>query len=293
LLAHLSDYICTVLSGIWDALNSNIAIAFIGGLTGAFGGALGAQHIVERSKRRDDLLKELRNTNAAAMVAFVICNAAISLKSQHVQPMHEQFTREKEALRIFKEQRATGQIQGNAEYRYKADLRAFPAPTVPIETLKNLLFQKISAYGRPLALVSVIEQSLISLREAIEKRDILVQRFASGSIPTEQIPQYYFGMPLPSGDTNQEYPDLVEAIHSYIDDIAFFSALLCADLIAHGNRAHEAFTKKFGKGALKVITADFSGPRQKGLIPPETQYANWLNAFSEHDSADSKEGHKK
>jgi hypothetical protein len=293
MLAQLLDCIWIAFSSVWEAVNSNFAIALIGGLTGAFGGALGAQHIVERGKRRDELLKELRNTNAATMAAFSACNAALALKKQHVQPMYEQFEREKKALTNFKAQRAAGKVPGNTGYHFVADLRTFPALVVPIETLKDLVFHKISAYGRALALVSVLEQSLLGLTEGIVKRDILIQRFSTGAVPAERLHLYYFGMPLPTGDTNQEYPDLVEAIHSYVDDVAFFSALLCSDLIAHGNRVHSAFTKRFGKGAPKVSTVDFSGPRQKGLIPPEAQYADWLNAFSQDDPSESEERRKK
>lgn len=284
MLAELTSCISTLLNHAWSLLNSSFAISIIGGLTGALGGALGAQHIVERSKRRDELLKELRNTNAAIMVAFSICNAALALKKQHVQLMYEQFAKEKEALRAFNEQRATGQRQGNAEFRYVADMRTFPAPVVPIETLEALVFEKLSAYGRPLALVSVLNQSLVGLRDAIGKRDVLIHRIATGVIPAEQLPQYYFGMPLPTGDTNQEYPDLIEAIHSYVDDVAFFSALLCTDLVRHGNGIHAVFTKKFRKGAPEVSAADFTGPREKGLIPPDDQYIDWLKAFMEDES---------
>jgi hypothetical protein len=266
------------------AINSNLATAFIGGLTGAFGGALGAQRIVERSKRRDDLIKELRNINAAIMVTVSTCNAALTLKKQHVQPMYEQFEKEKAALSVFMDQRAKGQISGDAEYRFMADLKTYPAPTVPIETLKDLVYSKISAYGRPLALVAVLEQLLVGLRDAIAKRDTLVQRFASGVVPAEQLSQYYFGMPLRGGDTNQEYPDLAWAIHSYVDDVVFFSQLLCSDLIKHGNEIRDAYSKKYGKGVQKVSTANFSGPREKGLIPPDSQYSDWLNAFVSDDT---------
>lgn len=267
-------------------------MAVLGGLAGALGGALGAQHIVERSRRRDELLKELRNTNSATMIALTTCNTALSLKKQHVQPMFELFAQDKEALRKFKEQRATGQRQGNAVYHFTADLKTFPAPVVPIETLKDLAFHRISAYGRVLALVSVLEQSLLGLKEAVLRRDLLIQRFVSGAVPAEQLPQYYFGTPLHTGDTNHEYPDLVEAIHSYVDDIAFFSALLCTDLIEHGNSIRTAYTKSFGKDAPKVSTVDFSGPRQKGLIPPDAQYADWLNGFSMVDSSYNEGGQK-
>lgn len=264
-------------------LNSAFTTSLIGALAGAYAGARAAQRITERSKDREQLLSQIRTTNAATMVAFSACNAGLAVKKQHVQSMYEEFVRAKAELQAYRQQRATGQRQGNAEYRFVADMRIFPAPSAPIETLKDLVFHRISAYGRPLALVAVLEQSFAGVKEMIAKRDALIHRFASGAVPKELLPNYYFGMPLPNGDTNQEYPDLIEGIHSYVDDVAFFSSLLCTDLVAHGNRAHALFTKQFGKGAPKVSTADFASPRKQGLIPPDTQYADWLKAFAEQD----------
>lgn len=262
-------------------LNSAFTISLIGALAGAYAGARAAQRITERSKEREQLLSQIRSTNAATMVAFSACNAGLAVKKQHSQPMYEEFVRAKVELQTLRQQRATGQRQGKTEYTFVADMRVFPAPSAPIETLKDLVFHRISASGRPLALVAVLEQSFAGVKEMIAKRDALIHRFASGAVPKELVPNYYFGMPLPSGDINREYPDLIEGIHSYVDDIAFFSSLLCTDLVAHGNRAHAAYTKQFGKGAPRVSTADFTGPRAKALIPPDTQYADWLNAFAE------------
>lgn len=275
-------YICTFISGAWKVVNSSFVIAFVGGLTGAFGGALGAQRIVERNRNREELLRELRNTNAAIMVSFTISNAALALKKQHIQPMYESFTKEKENLRKFQKEASSQQPQGRRQYRLTADFRSFPAPITPIETLQELLFHKISAHGRPLALAAVLEQSLIGLKDAINKRDSLAQKFGNGEIPSELVAQYYLGLHLPNGDINQEYPDLVEVIHSYCDDIIFFSTLLCTDLVEHGERTHKEFTKKFGKRAPNVSTADFSSPRKSGLIPSESQYTDWLNGFKGH-----------
>lgn len=279
---QIISQLCSLLSSAWEIVNSGFVIAFIGGLTGAFGGALGAQHIVERSKKREELLRELRNTNAAIMVSFTISNAVLALKKQHVQPMYESFMAEKENLRKFQEDPSIQQLHGKRQYHLTADFRSFPAPITPIETLQELLFHKISAYGRPLALAAVLEQSLIGLKDSITKRDSLAQKFGNGEIPSELIAQYYLGLPLPNNDINQEYPDLVEAIHSYSDDIIFFSTLLCADLVEHGERIHEVFTKKFGNNAPNVSTADFASPRKNGLIPSESQYIDWLNGFREH-----------
>ena len=268
-----------------SVLNSAFAIAILGGFVGAAGGALAAQQIAERVKRREDLLKELRNTNAAIVVSFSICNAGMALKKQHVQPMHEQFGKEKELLHEFLAKRSKGIIPANAEHQIAADLRSYPAPTTALETLKGLVFEKISAYGRALALVSVLDQSLVGLREAIAKRDAWAHRFSSGGIPKNTFQHYYLGLQLPSGDTNQEYPDLIFAIHSYTDDVIFFSSLLCADLIKHGEAVREPLTRKSENGVPRVSTADFAGPRASGLLPPDDQYADWLNGFTEQKAA--------
>lgn len=62
----------------------------------------------------------------------------------------------------------------------------------------------------------------------------IVQNFAESSDPalSNNFPYYYFEVPLGTGVMHQEYSDLTEAIHSYLDDIVFFSSLLCPDLEA-------------------------------------------------------------
>lgn len=265
----------------WQFLNSNLAIAFIGGFAGAIGGALGAQRIAERSRKREERLKELRYTNAAIMVAHTICNAALSLKKQHVQPMREGFLKAKADLDAFKAKRDAGEIAGDVEFHVQMDMRTYPAPIVPIETLKHIAFQEISAVGRPLALVSVIEQSLIGLTSAIAKRDQIIRSFASGAIPEQSHANYYFGLPHQGGHVNQEFPDLVEAIYSYVDDLTFFSSLLCSDLMKHGAKVREVLVKESRKQVPHVSEADFSGPVKSGLMPPESQYSDWLKGFVE------------
>jgi hypothetical protein len=281
-MACIPDWLS--LANATAVLNSAFTTSLVGALAGAYAGARAAQIITERSKERDALVSQIKSTNAATMVCFSAFNAGVALKKQHVQSMHDAFEAAKKQLQEFKSQRASGQRQGNTEYVFLADMRTFQSPSAPIETLKDLVFNKISAYGRPLALVSVLEQSFAGLREAIAKCDALIQRFSNASIPKELFHCYYFGSRLPSGDTNQEFPDLVAAIHSYVDDIVFFGSLLCADLIAHGHRVHEAFTKKFGTGAPKVSTIDFTGPRESKLIPPNEQYKGWLNAFTTEEA---------
>ena len=55
------------------------------------GGAWAAQRIAERAKSKDEILKEIRATNASIILAFWICNTLILAKRQVVQPMKTRF----------------------------------------------------------------------------------------------------------------------------------------------------------------------------------------------------------
>ena len=56
--------------------NSAFVISLIGALAGAYAGATAAQRIAERTKERDQLLTQIRSTNAAIMVALAGAPAA-------------------------------------------------------------------------------------------------------------------------------------------------------------------------------------------------------------------------
>lgn len=278
--------LATIAAAGWSLLNSDFAIAFLGGLTGAVGGALGAQRIVERTRKREELLRELRYTNAAIMVSFSVCNAALSLKKQHVKPMREEFIDAKAKLQEFKAKRQAGKVSSTTEFEVKLDMRTYPAPVVPLESLKHMVFQEISVTGRPLALVAVIEQSLIGVTKAIAKRDLMIQKFASGAIPENLRVNFYFGLALPGGHRNEEFADLVEAVYSYVDDIAFFSSQLCVDLMEHGKSVRAALLKKSRKQVPKVSEVDFTNARASELMPLSSRYLDWLNAFVEQSATD-------
>lgn len=277
--ALLLQYATAALDWLLEALKSNFSIALVSGFAGGYAGAAAPQHVIEKGKRREELTKEIRNTNAATMVSFSVCNAALALKKQHVQPLYEQFHRAKQEIERFLQQRAAGQIPREHAFEFTADFRTFPPLEVPLDSLKELVFHRISAYGRAVALVSVIEQSLVGVKSSILKREQFVQCVQSGGISGDDLPRYYFGQPLPGGETNQEYTDLVEAIHSYLDDVTFFTALLCSDLVEHAKAVRERFVAAFGKDAPHVSEPDFSGPRERRLIPPDDQYRDWLRAF--------------
>src|SRR5690348_15973525 len=96
-------------------------------------------------------------------------------------------------------------------------------------------------------------------------------------------------MPLQNGETNQDYPDLIFAIHSYLDDVAFFTYLLCPDLTNHARKLHMAIPESTRVTAPKPTEADFTAARASELIPPDAQYVDWLRAFPHSRADDSAE----
>lgn len=265
----------------WEGLktlaNSAFITSLVGALAGAWAGARAAQKIAERSKAKDVALAELRSTNAAIMVSFSIFTSILSLKNQHVKPMYAAFQTEKVKLAEVEAKRAAGE---KAQLEFQADMRKFPTIVVPIEVLRDLLFQKTSATGRPLALVAILVQSLQGLDQTIATRDRLIDAFAQ-KVPKEIMPRLYFGLPLPNGDLDKTFPDVVEAAHSYTNDVAFFSKLLCEDLMEHGARVHKATEKLLGAQAPRVSQVDFTTPKAAALLPPDTDYDQWTNGFKE------------
>lgn len=267
----------------WKSLNSNFFTALLGAAAGAFAGAWASQRIADRSKRKSELLLQFRSINAAIMVSGTICNSYLGFKKQFAAPLLEKFNRDKGDAYASIEKHRTGQIDG-AQYHFQADFRSFVVPLAPIESLKELVYSKLSLTGRPLSAVAHAEQAISGLAVAMAKRDAFAERPLAGTITDKELPYYYFGITLPSGHTNELYPDLVDAIHSYTNDIVFFSSHLCDDLVAHGKRVRTAYIQDFGKKIPEVTTIDFSGPKASGLFPPESEHAAWLAGFREIDS---------
>lgn len=255
-------------------LNSNFTAA----LAGALGGALVAQRIGDRAKQREALLQEIRSTNAAIMVTFTICNAGLALKKQFIKEICETYNAKKEELKEFQRRRAAG--QPTQPFEFQADFRTLQMPVVPVDLLRTQVYERISASGRPLALVAALIGVVASLTDTIQKRNKLIDRFREqGPAGTDQLPTFYFGLPFGPGHVSTEFPDTVESLQSLTDDVIFFSELLGKDLMAHGKRILDQYRKVAKVKKEKIFSVDFAEPHKKGLMPDAANYTNWLKAF--------------
>jgi len=282
-ISTISEYLqhswCVLRNFLSSSLDSNLSIAFFSSLAGAFGGAIAAQRVIEKSKEKEAVLRELRSTKAAVMVSLSICNAHLALKRQHSLPLYEQFTKDREKAEDIYHKLDSG-FAVTEPFHFTGDMKTFSAPSVPIDTLQNLVFNEISAHGKALSAVSFLQGAYAGLKEVLSHREKLIAKFHSKEISEKEFPYYYFGIKMPTGHINQEYPDLIDAIHSYINDVIFFSVAICEDLAAHGNQLRSVH-KKLIKKVAEVHAPDFSGPKESGLIPPDSEYSSWTGSFKE------------
>lgn len=263
-----------------NLLNSAFTTSLLGSLAGAFAGAFMAQRIAERSKHRAELLGEIRNTNAAIAIVFGICNSLLALKKQHVKNLKESYDAQKAAVLEFKQKHKTREIQNDVAFEFQADLQTLQAPVLPMDTLKEVVFERLSIVGRPLNLVVTLTQTVQSLEESLTMRNKLIQGYKTEfAIDPQRINPLYFGFPYSGSHVNLDYPSTIDAIYSQTDDGIFFGNLLCKDLHEHGKQLSGAFKRKFKMDSPRVAEVDFSPATADGMMPDEKNYADWTTAF--------------
>ena len=268
------DWACSTLDVLGMLLSSPFTLSLLGAAAGACAGAVVATRLVARRQRRDDLAAEIRNTNVATMVALSICHKGLGLKRGHVQPVAARFAADLAGHLEFARQRRTGERQGNTPPVVTIDRRAVPSLTFPIVTLQRLLFDKISMFGRSLALMTTLSETAGWLTNANAKRNELLDRAHRIANALELAQFYYGGGPSAA---NRDYPETLQAVVDHTDELIFFSATLCHDLAAHAQKLRADWVREFGRRDVPEVTAvDFTAARQNGLMPAEERFAEWL-----------------
>lgn len=265
------------LNNYWASVQSLLNSNFITAFAGAGAGALGAQYLVERTKLREELIKEIRGTNKASVIALGIFNSLLNIKKQHIKGLKENFDMQKIAY----EKHAKGQELAEPDWdalKLKMDLQNLTMPKLPMKILQIQVFEKLSLIGRPLNLASYLHQTLTCLYSSLEERNQLISSFKSLEFPQSMHLSLYLGIPN-KNTVDSSYPDLINAIYTYTDDSIFFSYLLCEDLIAHGQQITINFQNKLGKEAPKVNIIDFTDAKKSGLMPDVSNYKDWYDKY--------------
>ncbi|MCE9685132.1 hypothetical protein LZP73_02755 [Shewanella sp. AS16] len=263
---------------VYKLLNSQFMSSVIGTLTGAFAGAYAAHKIGMGAKRRELLEAQMRYTNVATSSAFLTCNTVLGLKSQHIQSMYTSYIFEKDNFET-----ALRNPPASEPIHFEMDLKVLHMPFVPFDDVSGIIQGQVNVRGRSLALVSTIKNSLTSLSEGLEYRNRLIDQLKTKfqGLQEEHKLKIYFGLPLPDGNIHQEYSDTLPAIYQYIDDVIFFSSLLCSDLVEHGEKIRAQYRKEFGRHLEKTTSPNFKTEKADKLMPDAKDYEDWLNMFQE------------
>jgi hypothetical protein len=254
--------------------------SLVGALAGAYAGAIAAQKIGERSKARTELQVQIRNTNAAIILSFMVFNNAISLKRQQTKELCDAYFKKKSELEIFTKKLKAGEISPGIPFEYQRDFRSFPFPAFPIDALRSIVYEKISVYARPLALVVALEGALSSLADTIAKRNELIANCKALEASDQVRTALYFGLAYGDGHVSTEYLDTMMGLQTQTDDVVFFSHLLCNDLVTHGNKVLYHFKSQFKRVSEQIHAIELPDKTAE-LMPPDERYSEWLSGFRE------------
>lgn len=280
------EFILTQATWVKEFANSNFFTALCASLAGAVAGACVAQRTTERAKLREEMIREIRDTNAAIMLAFTICNSLLSLKKQHVKALKTDYDETRDLAIEHAQKAQSNDTQGKGRFKIKADLKTLPHLKLPTDALQKIVFERLPTTGRPLALVISLIEAKFSLNDVIEKRNKLIEQYQTSVLGNqEHFVALYLGLPDVNGHTNQEYPDAMNAIHSNVDEIIFFSNLLCRDLQQHGEDLAINFKREFRGPIPPISKVDFGMAHSAGLMPSEDDFADWLQGFAKKSDA--------
>ena len=279
--------LCIDFGALWqstkDIFNSGFFIAIVGSLAGAFAGTYGAQRIIAKGKEREELLAEIRNTNAATVVALAICNSFLSIKKQHVKCLKRSFDAQKTDYLNRVREFNLGQLRiADPPSTLSFNLQVLILPKFPLVILRNQIFEKLSLDNRrPLMLVNSLDETVQAVNTSVTNRNRLIDAWRAAYLSPDDILPLYFGLPQEGTHTiNLEYPALIDAIYQQTDDGIFYSKMLCDDLYDHNVRLINRFKQRFRADAPGAIDKpDFSTPQNEGLMPSDANYQDWITLF--------------
>jgi hypothetical protein len=268
MLEPLTDFFPSLIT----FLNSNFVLALLASMAGAYFGATAAQKVIQRTKKKEELERELRYANSVIALAVTVCNMALGLKRQIVKPLVDTYKQEQE--RFEKHHQIS---VGQSTFNYSADFQNFGGPSLPIKSLKDILFKDVNATNRALSAVAFLDESASGLIEMLSKRRDLIEDFKRGDYTSEQLAFHYFGLKMPSGNTYREYSDSIHGMEDYLDNVIFFSKLISEDIEKYSQGLKER--EKLIPSDFSINGSDFSVPEEMGLIPSEESYSDWLSGF--------------
>lgn len=261
----------------WSADYGLLLTTIIGVLAGTVIGAWVAGYIKEKNKIREQITKEIRDTNTAIVLALAITKCAINLKRKHNKSLEENYysARGRNFEIIARVQAGLPQNEAAQINLVKLDPIAPPTPL-----LLDIVFSRISASGRSLTVVSELNDAITNLNTVLKTRSELIAKFKKNDLLPHVTEEYfYLGLRHTNGQTDEEYLDSIVGISNYTNDVIFFGSILCDDLRDHAKLLVTSFNKKRLGTPPDIKEFDLSVALEEGWIPSSENYETWTTNF--------------
>lgn len=276
--ADFANWAHTAFNALWRLANSSFFISLSGALAGAAGGAIGAQHLLDRQKQREIATAEFRASSVAMLICLDLFNACLSLKSQHLQDLKTSFDQDSKAFSVFRERLDNDPIN-SGRFEKLIDFRTLPTLDWPSEGIRTLALEKITLPPKPILLVLALTKAFQSLNSFIQERNILIEDFRNNpnADPVRRFEALY-GHPDSSGNKDERYSSVLNAIYMMNDDCIFFSKNLIEELERHASSINET-----GRLKQRVHKPELHNARTAALLPDENNYATWKDVVYSSD----------
>lgn len=248
-------------STVWEILGIGLASGIA-----AYFGARGAQRVISRNNALDIARRELHAIASAQLICVSIANSAMAMKRQHVMPLAQKYSCH------IKSAESALNNEGSV-LKIEMDLQKFPVPLLSTGQLEKLLFENIILSGRAFGALYALMGAKNLMKESIELRNELIEKWKSEKLPPDEIIRRYFGFQDERG-RDETYSNLVDSIRCYTDDVIFFSMILAEDIRAIGEKKRENFPDR---NAPTLPTMSWANDDQ--LVPECSEYSAWLKGF--------------
>lgn len=263
----------------------SITIALMGGglgaLAGAWGGARAAQRISDRVKGEEAARRELREIGAAIQLALRVIVLFVAVKRQSIVPLVAHYRLQQNTIIGHVMGQKLGYIALDEPVELgRFDYEVMEPIEVPVDWLSKLVVEEIDLTGRGVAAALTLCGTTSSLNLTIRQRNELVaEHKANKAMSKDERVRLLFGLPHKDGAIDLSYLGAINGLERQIDDCIFFCKTAIVDLGKYAKLRQELFKKKWKKRAPAVPRISLEEVGRLGLVPPDSEYADWLRGF--------------
>jgi hypothetical protein len=258
----------------WESIrefgNSTFFTSLVGALAGAWAGGRVAQILATKAKDKEELTKDIRNSNAAATMASSLCDDLSGLMGQHVKELKKAY----DADRIRFEAVLAAPAPTGGPQVFTANLQFLNTPSLNTEVLQSLIYSQVSN-NYAIKAFSALDQAIANVKSSNAQRNALIAEYRD--IPDQQaaLRFLYFGQPHPAAGTDDRYRGTLSSIYNSLQDGIYLSMHLSLLLCEHSSKLGKRFKKKHGRPVPKAQQVDFTRLADRGLLPDRKNYPDW------------------